>query len=141
VVVVLAIAASRAGFLHVQQHPPGIFQTVIGIAMFSLGLALSVWARIHMGRDWGMPMSVKTESVLVTSGPYRRVRHPIYSGILLAGLGTALAVSWVWLFAVVWGGAYFLYSAVIEERNLLVQFPTTYPEYRRTTKMLIPFIL
>lgn len=114
---------------------------MIGQAMLFLGLALSIWARIHMGRDWGMPMSVKSEPVLVTSGPYRRVRHPIYSGILLASLGTAIAVSWVWLYAVVWGGVYFLYSAVIEERNLLIQFPTTYPEYRRTTKMLIPFIL
>ena len=69
------------------------------------------------------------------------VRHPIYSGFLVAGVGTAVALSWVWLIAVALAGVYFAYSATVEERYLTEQFPGTYPQYRRSTKMLVPFIL
>jgi protein-S-isoprenylcysteine O-methyltransferase Ste14 len=85
-------------------------------------------------------MSQKDEPELVTSGPYHLVRHPIYSGILLAGVGTAVALSWLWLIAVVLAGVYFIYSAKVEERNMATQFPEAYPAYRRSTKMFIPFI-
>ena len=68
------------------------------------------------------------------------MRHPIYSGILMAGLGTATALSWWWLVAVVLVAAYFVYSATVEERWLTEQLPDGYPAYRRTTKMLVPFI-
>jgi protein-S-isoprenylcysteine O-methyltransferase Ste14 len=113
----------------------------IGLALFLLGLALAVWARVFLGRNWGMPMSRKADPELVTTGPYRRVRHPIYSGIILAMVGTAIAVSPYWLAAVVIVGVYFLVSAVVEERNMAKLFPADYPPYQRTTKMLIPYIL
>jgi protein-S-isoprenylcysteine O-methyltransferase Ste14 len=113
----------------------------IGLAIFVLGLALAVWARVYLGRNWGMPMSQRAESELVTSGPYRRIRHPIYSGILLGVVGTAIAVSPYWLNAVAILGAYFLFSAVIEERTMARLFPAAYPPYRHATKMLIPYIL
>jgi len=73
----------------------------------------------------------------VTSGPYRLVRHPIYFGFLLAGVGTAVTLSWTWLIAVALVEVYFVYSATVEERNLTEQFPVAYPEYRRSTKMLV----
>jgi len=76
----------------------------------------------------------------VTSGPYHLVRHPIYSGAILAGVGTAVALSWQWLIAVALAGVYFVYSATVEERNLTAQFPDTYRAYRRSSKMFIPFI-
>ena len=85
-------------------------------------------------------MTQKDEPELVTTGPYHLVRHPIYSGILLAGVGTAVALSWLWLTAVVLAGIYFLYSASVEERYMTEQFPDMYPVYRRSTKMLVPFI-
>jgi protein-S-isoprenylcysteine O-methyltransferase Ste14 len=113
----------------------------IGLAVFVLGLALAVWARVYLGRNWGMPMSHKADPELVTTGPYGRVRHPIYSGIILGMVGTAIAVSLYWLTAVVILGAYFLFSAVVEERNMAKLFPTAYPPYKRATKMLIPYIL
>lgn len=113
----------------------------VGLIVLLLGLALAVWARIHLGRNWGMPMTHKDEPELVTSGPYRLVRHPIYSGVLLGLLGTALATSLYFLFALGIVGAYFLYSARVEERLLAETFPTTYPPYRAHTKMLIPFLL
>ncbi len=113
----------------------------IGLALFVLGLALAVWARVYIGRNWGMPMSRKDEPELVTTGPYHRVRHPIYSGMILGMIGTAIAVSWYWVIAVVLMGVYFIYSAVQEERYMTEQFPAAYPDYKRSTKMLVPFIL
>lgn len=112
----------------------------IGLALFLLGLALAVWARIYIGRNWGMPMSEKADPELVTTGPYRKVRHPIYSGIILAMTGTAMAVSLYWLIAVAVLGAYFIYSAVMEERRMAELFPAAYPDYKRSTRMLIPFV-
>jgi len=112
----------------------------IGLAVFVLGLALAIWARVYLGRNWGMPMSQKVDPELVTTGPYRAVRHPIYSGIILAMIGTTIADSLYWLGAVVVLGAYFAYSAVVEERLMARLFPGSYPEYKRSTKMLIPLI-
>ena len=85
-------------------------------------------------------MSQKVDPELVTTGPYRSVRHPIYSGIILAMVGTAIAVSVYWLIAVVLLGGYFLYSAIMEERIMAGLFPDSYPAYKQSTKMLVPFI-
>lgn len=113
----------------------------IGLAVFFLGLALAIWARVYIGRNWGMPMSRKADPELVTAGPYSSIRHPIYTGIILAMIGTTIAVSLYWLVAVVVMGAYFLYSAFVEERSMGRLFPDSYPAYKRSTKMLIPFVI
>jgi protein-S-isoprenylcysteine O-methyltransferase Ste14 len=76
----------------------------------------------------------------VTTGPYRYIRHPIYSGIILATIGTAIAISIYWIVAVVLLGAYFVYSATVEERIMGRLFPDSYPRYNRSTKMLVPFL-
>lgn len=112
----------------------------LGLVLFACGLAFAVWARVNIGRNWGGPMSQKAEPELVTTGPYRFVRHPIYTGILVAGIGTAVALSWAWLIGVAIAGVYFIYSATVEERNMTETFPDTYPPYKRSTKMLVPFI-
>jgi protein-S-isoprenylcysteine O-methyltransferase Ste14 len=114
---------------------------VVGMVVLVCGMGLAVWARIYLGRNWGMPMTQKTEPELVSSGPYRFVRHPIYSGLLLAILGTALATNIYWLIALGILGIYFVYSARVEERLLTTSFPAAYPAYRARTKMLIPFVL
>ena len=113
----------------------------IGLVIFLLGLALAIWARIYLGRNWGMPMTEKKDPELVTTGPYSTVRHPIYTGIILAMIGTTVAVSLYWLVAVILASAYFLYSATREERYMAGVFPDTYPRYKQATKMLIPFIV
>jgi protein-S-isoprenylcysteine O-methyltransferase Ste14 len=88
-----------------------------------------------------MPMSVKRDPELVTSGPYRFIRHPIYSGILLAVLGSVLANGLYWLIILIAIGVYFIFAAREEENLMNRQFPKTYPPYVAKTKMLIPFIL
>lgn len=120
-------------------HSPAL--ETVGVIVFLSGLALAVWARIHLGRNWGMPMTERAEPELVTSGPYRFVRHPIYSGILLGMVGTALATNLYFLIASALALAYFAYSATVEERLLTDSFPDAYPSYRAHTKMLIPYVL
>jgi len=113
----------------------------VGLAIFVLGLSTAVWARVYLGRNWGTPMSEKVDPELVTTGPYRYVRHPIYTGLILAMVGTALALSVYWLVAAAVLGAYLVYSATVEDRMMARLFPAAYPAYQRSTKMLIPFLL
>jgi protein-S-isoprenylcysteine O-methyltransferase Ste14 len=112
-----------------------------GVVLLAAGLGLAVWARVALGRNWGMPMTAKDEPELVTSGPYHWVRHPIYSGLLLALLGTALATTLLYLAVVVVAAVYFVHSARVEERLMTAAFPVAYPRYVRATKMLVPFLL
>ena len=140
VVLVLWILLLRTGAFRDHGTSTDPARAGVGLLLFALGLGFAVWARLHIGRNWGMPMTRKDEPELVTSGPYRLARHPIYSGILLAGVGTAVALDWSWLIADVLIGIYFVYSATAEERFLTEQFPVAYPDYKRSTKMLVPFI-
>jgi protein-S-isoprenylcysteine O-methyltransferase Ste14 len=125
-ILVLAFVATRL-FAGDSLAVHSIALQIVGAVAFVCGLGLAVWARIYLGRNWGMPMTQKEEPELITEGPYRLVRHPIYTGILLGLLGTALAINLYWLIAVVFAGAYFIYSARVEERNLITTFPTQYP--------------
>src|SRR5215475_774560 len=140
VIAVLVILLIRLGVFRGHGVDTSPWREALGLILFALGLAFAIWARRHIGRNWGTPMTQKEDPELVTSGPYHLVRHPIYSGILVAGVGTAVALSWSWLTAVVVAGAYFVYSATVEERYMTEQFPDSYPVYRRSTKMLVPFI-
>jgi protein-S-isoprenylcysteine O-methyltransferase Ste14 len=142
---VIAYLVIRAGVITgvIKGHQPIVSDPVlqgIGTALFLMGLGLAVWARAYLGRNWGTPMSEKVDAELVTTGPYRYIRNPIYSGIILAGIGTTVGVSWYWVVGVVLLGAYFIYSATAESRIMERRFPETYPAYKRSTKMLIPLI-
>jgi protein-S-isoprenylcysteine O-methyltransferase Ste14 len=138
-IVVLVVLLAR---LHVFHRPASHNPVLdgVGLGLFVVGLAVAVWARVNLGRNWGMPMSEKDDPELVTTGPYRWIRNPIYSGLILAMIGTAIAVNVAWLAVAVVLGAYFVYSAVMEQRLMADQFPGTYPAYRNSTKMLIPFV-
>ncbi|HEU5216536.1 MAG TPA: isoprenylcysteine carboxylmethyltransferase family protein [Gaiellaceae bacterium] len=140
VIFVVVIALFRLGVFRGQGVTSDPWRAAVGLALFGLGLACAVWARIHIGRNWGTPMTEKNEPELVTSGPYRLVRHPIYSGIILACVGTAVGLSWLWLVAVGLAGTYFIYSATVEERFLGETFPDEYPAYKGSTKMLVPYV-
>lgn len=113
----------------------------VGAALVLLGLGFAIFARVYLGRNWGMPMSRKAEPELVTGGPYAFVRHPIYSGIILALLGSAIGQSIIWALPLILFAPYFLYSARCEEELMREQFPVQYPEYVRRTKMIVPFLL
>ena len=141
IIAVVVILLIRLGAFRGHSLNTDPWRAGIGLVLFALGLGFAISARLHIGRNWGTPMTQKDEPELVTSGPYHLVRHPIYSGILTAGVGTAVALSWLWLTAVALAGVYFLCSAMVEERYMTDQFPDSYPVYKHSTKMLVPFIL
>lgn len=85
-------------------------------------------------------MTLKQEPELVTSGPYRLVRHPIYSGLILAFVGTTMATSVLALIPSALLSAYFVWSAHTEEQILSKAMPSSYPGYMTRTKMLVPFV-
>jgi len=112
-----------------------------GVMLCAGGIGVAIWARSHLGRNWGMPASVKEDPELVTCGPYRVVRHPIYAGVLLAMIGSALVVGRSWLVPLGVFVVYFGYTARLEERTMARQFPDAYGRYRARTKMLVPYLL
>ena len=117
--VILLLRVFRGGSLTVHSQLLG----AIGTVLFASGIALAIWAPVHLGENWGMPMSQKAEPELVTSGPYRFLRHPIYSGLLVALLGTTLVSNLIGLVVVAVLGCYFYYSASVEEKNLGCDVP------------------
>jgi protein-S-isoprenylcysteine O-methyltransferase Ste14 len=114
---------------------------LIGSVCCALGIGLAIVARAYLPRQWGVRAASEEAAELVTTGPYALVRHPIYGGMLLAMLGSALAQSLLWLAPLLVYGPYFIRSARREEELLLEEFPDRYPDYRRRTRMLVPFVL
>jgi protein-S-isoprenylcysteine O-methyltransferase Ste14 len=141
VVVTLAVALLASG---IGPHTPADVDEamgVLGAALCAGGVALAIWARFHLGPNWGMPGSIKADPELVTSGPYQVVRHPISIGVVVAMAGTALVHGMAWLLLAAAFLVYFLTSAAAEEREMARQFPDQYPAYREHTKKLIPYIV
>ncbi len=127
------------------QNQAAVFDIAIlrygGFVLALLGIAFAVWARIQIGRNWGVPMSLRENHELVTGGPYAIVRHPIYTGLFFALFGSAFFYqSPVMLLVTAIFAIYYIFAARREERTMLEQFPDQYPAYRSRTKMLIPFI-
>ena len=111
----------------------------LGAALTVFGIALAIWARLHLGRNWSPHPAVKEGHELITSGPYRLVRHPIYTGILLALLGSV--ATGVWLLVVfVAVGATFVWRVKVEERLMRQQFPEQYMMYQKHTWALVPYV-
>ena len=111
-----------------------------GVMLCIVGLQFAVWARVTLGRSWGMPMTLHENPELVTGGPYRYVRHPIYTGLSAMLIGTSLVypLAAAPCLAMV---AYSAFAARREERDMEQRFPHTYPEYKRHSKFLVPFLL
>jgi|SRR5665213_2631517 len=138
-VVAFALAQAMArGWLPMAIFPYGV--QLVGLVLTILGIGFAVWARLTLGSNWGMPMTLRENPELVTGGPYAVVRHPIYTGIIFGLFGTALAIGVWWFFILLIAFAYFAISARQEERDMSERFPEAYPDYRTRTKMLIPFI-
>ena len=109
-----------------------------GTILVAAGLAFAVWARWHLGRNWSGTVTVKRGHTLIRTGPYGAVRHPIYSGMLLALSGTALAMGEPRGFI---GAALILAGFIVklhaEEARMRETFPD-YADYCRNTARLIP---
>ena len=112
---------------------------LIGAGVVALGLAFSVWARVHLGRNWSGTVTVKQDHELVRDGPYRYVRHPIYTGLLIAFIGCAIARDeWrvVLGIAIIYAG--FWRKLKLEERWMTEQFGDAYRRYIAEVPALVP---
>jgi protein-S-isoprenylcysteine O-methyltransferase Ste14 len=112
----------------------------VGVILCAAGMVFLVWGRQYLGRNWSQTVAVKKDHELVTSGPYRYVRHPMYAGGLLACVGSAIVAGGPWIFLLVILGTLFLWRVVAEDKLMAQQFPSEYPDYKKRTKALIPFV-
>jgi protein-S-isoprenylcysteine O-methyltransferase Ste14 len=113
-----------------------------GAAVTALGLLFSVWGRRHLGTNWSQAVTVKRDHELITTGPYAFVRHPIYTGLLLGILGSAIAVGeWRGLLAMVFGIAALWPKLRLEEKWLRAEFGESYEAYSRKVSALLPHVI
>lgn len=114
----------------------------IGAALFVFGLILRWYSIIHLGRFFTVNVAIAADHQLVETGPYRFIRHPSYTGALLAFIGFAMAMrNWAsFLVIAIPIGVAVLYRIKVEERALIQAFGDRYLAYSRQTKSLIPFI-
>jgi protein-S-isoprenylcysteine O-methyltransferase Ste14 len=106
------------------------------------GLLFAIWARAILGSNWSSSVTLKQDHELVTRGPYRFVRHPIYTGVLLMLLGSALISGRLGPIAGMAFGFLGLWIKLSQEEALMMQhFPADYPKYKASSKALLPFVL
>jgi protein-S-isoprenylcysteine O-methyltransferase Ste14 len=120
--------------------PRGPWPYFAGLALLYAGLAFAVWARVQLGRNWSGSVTVKENHELIRSGPYALVRHPIYTGLLTAVLGTALASGTVRAalgFLII--TAALLRKLRTEEAFMRATFPGEYERYAADVPALVPF--
>jgi protein-S-isoprenylcysteine O-methyltransferase Ste14 len=107
----------------------------------ALGLGFTWWARVHLGRLWSSTVTQKKDHRIVEDGPYAIVRHPIYTGLLIAAFATAvLAATWRAFAGAALMSLGFFLRARLEERFLRGDLGAAYDEYRRRVPMLVPFV-
>ncbi|HKM86963.1 MAG TPA: isoprenylcysteine carboxylmethyltransferase family protein [Xanthobacteraceae bacterium] len=137
----LAFPDRRLPWLDERFLPRTMIAYWLGLIMLAVGIVFAVWARNYLGRNWSGSVTVKQNHELIRTGPYRLVRHPIYSGLLLAILGTAIAFGeWRGLLAFALLTGSLLLKLRIEERFMSESFPNEYARYRAEVPALIPFI-
>jgi protein-S-isoprenylcysteine O-methyltransferase Ste14 len=116
-----------------------IFIETSAASLTALGIALAIWARVYIGQNWSSAVTIKVGHELIRTGPYAWVRHPIYSGLLLAMIGTALArrePRGFLAIVVLWLG--FWIKSRMEEQFMHKTFGPEYEAYTRSTGTLIP---
>jgi protein-S-isoprenylcysteine O-methyltransferase Ste14 len=142
ITVVLMVAPRLPiGWLNLGFLPATVATVALGLILVATGLGFAVCARVHLGRNWSGQVTLKQEHELILSGPYRLVRHPIYSGLLAAVLGTAILIGqWRGLVALAFFASAVLRRVRVEERWLDEIFPDVYASYRREVPALVPFV-
>ena len=114
---------------------------ILGIALVWIGIGLAVWARWHLGQYWSGRITIKQDHKLIRTGPYARLRHPIYSGLDLAALGTALDVDrWRCVAGLCVFVLGFWIKANREEAMLAAQFGADFEAHRQHTGFLLPHL-
>jgi protein-S-isoprenylcysteine O-methyltransferase Ste14 len=130
------------GFLAWRFVPYSLVIAYTGLAFTLAGLGFAIWARVFLGGNWSAIVTIKQDHQMVRTGPYALVRHPIYSGFLLAVLGSALVFGEVrGLLALGVACLAWWLKSRLEEKFMEQQFGEEYAVYKRRVKALIPFVL
>jgi len=129
----------RFGALNHRFLPQSQTIDIAGIALTAAGVAFAIWARAHLGKYWSGDVTIRQEHRLIRTGPYKYIRHPIYSGMLLALVGTVLVIGEyraIVGFAIILLG--FFKKARKEETFLQAQFGDGFEEHKRLTGFFLP---
>ena len=121
--------------------PHTVATGILGDLLVFVGLFIAIWARITLGGNWSARVTLKENHEMIERGPYRVVRHPIYSGLLLLILGTAILTGQVGGFVVLAFSACGLWVKLRREEALLTKHFPEYSEYMCRTTALVPFVL
>jgi len=137
--VLLFRQSADIGFLGQRIIPRSFAIGVTAVALTWAGVALAIWARWHLGQYWSGRITIKEGHKLIRTGPYARLRHPIYSGLDLAAIGSALAIGrWRCIVGVCVIIVGFWIKAKREEAMLGRQFGLDFEEHRQQTGFLLP---
>ena len=141
-VILPAAPAGGHGWFDARIMPWTLAGYWIGVALLVAGLGFTVWARRRLGRNWSGSVTLKEDHELVRTGPYRWVRHPIYTGLLLGFVGSAVSrAEWRGVAAIALAIYALMLKIRLEEEWMIETFGDAYRQYRAEVKALIPFIL
>jgi protein-S-isoprenylcysteine O-methyltransferase Ste14 len=142
IVIWILITTVFPGLLFLRFVPDEIIIELAGILIMLVGLGFAIWARLHLGTNWSGQPVIRMDHKLVRTGPYRIVRNPIYTGILVAFAGTALVIGELWAVVVMIILLIAFFAKIrMEEKFLLEEFGESYIQYKKEVKALIPFVL
>ena len=127
------------GFMGDRFIPQTRVGAILGVVFTWMGIGLAIWARYHLAEFWSARVTIKEDHQLIRTGPYARLRHPIYTGLILATVGTTLVVDrWRCVFGTCLVVLGFCLKARKEESMLSQQFGDAFREHRRRTGFLLP---
>jgi protein-S-isoprenylcysteine O-methyltransferase Ste14 len=122
--------------------PLNVFVLATGVTISLLGVALAIWARRILGKHWSGRITIKVDHQLIRTGPYKLIRHPIYTGILTLYTGTAITSgSCLALLGLLMALVAYARKIRLEEANLRIAFGESYESYCQESKALIPGLL
>jgi protein-S-isoprenylcysteine O-methyltransferase Ste14 len=137
--VLLFADSAGIGWLGNKFLPRTLASALLGVALTWLGVGLAIWARYHLAEYWSARITLKEDHQLIRTGPYSRLRHPIYSGVILAAIGSALLIDkWRGVVGVCLVVIGYCLKAGKEEKMLSQQFGNAFQEHREHTGFLIP---
>jgi protein-S-isoprenylcysteine O-methyltransferase Ste14 len=141
-VLLFCVQSVPVAFLDERFLPLARWPFWLGLLLTAGGLLFTVWARLHLGKNWSGTVTIKKGHELITSGPYALVRHPIYAGLLLAFLGSALALGdWRGVLAFALAAGALWRKLRLEERWMRQEFGDAYQAYSQRVAALVPFVL
>lgn len=131
--------ATEIGFLGRRFIPRTLTGAASGVLLTWLGIGLAIWARYHLAEYWSARVTIKEDHQLIRTGPYSNFRHPIYSGLVLATIGTALVIGkWRCVLGFVFALIGYCIKARKEEEMLTQQFGDAFREHQKHAGFLLP---